>query len=52
MIVVAANGNSVAVNRRSEKTHAGISLRFIWGAAVRVGVVTAVDLNIELELAK
>jgi len=44
LIVVAADGNSVAINRRSNKTHAGISLRpGIWRTAVRVGVATAVD---------
>jgi hypothetical protein len=44
VIVVAANDNTVAVNRRSVKKRAGISRRIsAWGAAVRVGVSIALD---------
>jgi hypothetical protein len=44
-IVVAANGNSIAVDRRNLKTRAGISLSLSWRAAEWVGVAIASNLK-------
>jgi len=50
VIVVAADDNAIAVDRRADKTRAGSSINVAWRAAVRVGITTAGNLNPELEL--
>ena len=50
VIVVAADDNAIAVDRRGDKTRAGSSISSTWRAAVRVGITTAGNLNPELEL--